>query len=50
ETAAPAHQPSSKPPRPPQPKTVLIPFVEAIVPVVNLEQGYVEIVPPAGLL
>lgn len=31
-------------------KTVLIPFVAAIVPVVNLEQGYVEITPPPGLL
>jgi len=29
---------------------VLIPFVAAIVPVVNLEQGWVEIDPPAGLL
>ncbi|ASC69111.1 putative 16S rRNA-processing protein RimM [Halomicronema hongdechloris C2206] len=40
-------QPSAaeKPPSP-----VLIPFVEAIVPMVNLEQGWVEIDPPAGLL
>ena len=31
-------------------KTVLIPFVEAIVPVVDLERGCVEITPPAGLI
>jgi 16S rRNA processing protein RimM len=31
-------------------RTVLIPFVAAIVPVVNLELGYLEIDPPAGLL
>ncbi|MEO0458596.1 MAG: ribosome maturation factor RimM [Cyanobacteria bacterium P01_A01_bin.114] len=31
-------------------KTVLIPFVEAIVPVVDLEQKRVEITPPAGLI
>lgn len=29
---------------------VLIPFVEAIVPVVDLQQGRIEIAPPAGLL
>ncbi|MFE4105128.1 ribosome maturation factor RimM [Almyronema epifaneia] len=39
-----------KRPKPIKPKTVLIPFVEDIVPVVNLEQGYVEITPPPGLL
>jgi 16S rRNA processing protein RimM len=33
-----------------QPKTVLIPFVEAIVPVVDLQQQRIEITPPAGLL
>jgi 16S rRNA processing protein RimM len=32
------------------PSTVLIPFVEAIVPVVDLVQQRVEITPPAGLL
>ncbi|BFM39324.1 ribosome maturation factor RimM [Synechocystis sp. LKSZ1] len=32
------------------PKTVLIPFVQAIVPVVDLSQGRLEILPPAGLL
>jgi 16S rRNA processing protein RimM len=32
------------------PKTVLIPFVQAIVPVVDLDQGRIEILPPAGLL
>lgn len=31
-------------------RSVLIPFVEAIVPVVDLNQGRVEITPPAGLL
>lgn len=30
--------------------TVLIPFVEAIVPIVDLEQKRVEITPPAGLI
>jgi 16S rRNA processing protein RimM len=29
---------------------VLIPFVKAIVPEVNLEQGFVVIDPPSGLL
>jgi 16S rRNA processing protein RimM len=29
---------------------VLIPFVEPIVPVVDLEQGRIEITPPAGLI
>jgi 16S rRNA processing protein RimM len=33
-----------------QPPPLLIPFVDEIVPVVNLEQGYVEITPPEGLL
>lgn len=32
------------------PRTVLIPFVEAIVPVVDLAQARVEITPPAGLI
>ncbi|MFG6099378.1 ribosome maturation factor RimM [Leptothoe sp. ISB3NOV94-8A] len=31
-------------------RTVLIPFVEAIVPVVDLTQGRVEITPPGGLI
>ncbi len=31
-------------------KTVLIPFVKAIAPVVDLETGRIEITPPAGLL
>lgn len=31
-------------------KTVLIPFVKAIVPVVDIENGRVEITPPPGLL
>ncbi|MBL1179433.1 ribosome maturation factor RimM [Pantanalinema sp. GBBB05] len=29
---------------------VLIPFVKAIVPIVDLEQGRIEITPPAGLI
>jgi 16S rRNA processing protein RimM len=33
-----------------KPLKVLIPFVEAIVPVVDLEQGRIEILPPPGLL
>jgi 16S rRNA processing protein RimM len=33
-----------------QQKTVLIPFVKAIAPVVNLEVGRIEITPPPGLL
>ena len=34
----------------PKPKTVLIPFVKAIAPVVDLENGRVEVTPPPGLL
>jgi 16S rRNA processing protein RimM len=39
-------------PRPPKSKStkVLIPFVNEIVPVVDLEQGRIEISPPPGLL
>ncbi|MDB9518163.1 ribosome maturation factor RimM [Roseofilum reptotaenium CS-1145] len=33
-----------------RPKTVLIPFVEEIVPVVDLEKGKIEITPPEGLI
>ena len=33
-----------------KPKTVLIPFVEAIVPVVDLKKGQIEITPPEGLI
>ena len=39
-----------KPKRTQQPKTWLIPFVKAIVPVVDLSQNRVEIIPPKGLL
>jgi 16S rRNA processing protein RimM len=35
---------------PAKPRTVLVPFVPAIVPVVDLAAGYIEIDPPAGLL
>jgi 16S rRNA processing protein RimM len=34
----------------PQPATVLIPFVKAIAPVVDLQQRRIEITPPPGLL
>ncbi|MEM9806774.1 MAG: ribosome maturation factor RimM [Cyanobacteria bacterium P01_D01_bin.56] len=33
-----------------KPRTILIPFVEAIVPIVDLAQGRVEITPPTGLI
>lgn len=54
--ASAANQPAPKPTakasksKEPRPKTVLIPFVESIVPVVDLAEGYVSITPPAGLL
>jgi len=35
---------------PDKPATVLIPFVKAIAPVVDLQNGRIEITPPAGLL
>ena len=34
----------------PQAKNLLIPFVKAIAPVVDLENGRIEIIPPSGLL
>ena len=37
-------------PKSPKPVKVLIPFVKAIVPVVDLQNGRVEITPPVGLL
>lgn len=37
-------------PSPPKPVTTLIPFVNEIVPIVNLEQGRIEITPPPGLI
>lgn len=36
--------------KPSKPVTVLIPFVDEIVPVVDLENGRIEITPPQGLL
>lgn len=33
-----------------QPKTVLIPFVKEIVPIVDLEQKRIEVIPPRGLI
>ncbi|BAU67121.1 16S rRNA processing protein RimM [Stanieria sp. NIES-3757] len=37
-------------PKPNKPVTILIPFVKEIVPIVDLEKGKIEIIPPAGLL
>jgi 16S rRNA processing protein RimM len=37
-------------PKPTKPPTVMIPFVKAIVPVVDIERGRIEINPPLGLL
>ncbi len=42
--------PSKFPQNPKSPKTVLIPFVRAIAPVVDLEGNRIEITPPEGLL
>jgi 16S rRNA processing protein RimM len=42
-------QPENQKPRS-QPATVLIPFVKEIVPVVDLQQGRIEVTPPPGLL
>ncbi|MDX2239646.1 MAG: ribosome maturation factor RimM [Leptolyngbyaceae cyanobacterium bins.302] len=36
--------------QPPTPKTVLIPFVKEIVPIVDLHQRRIEITPPLGLI
>lgn len=36
--------------KPPKPKTVLIPFVKEIAPVVDLQNGRIEVTPPPGLL
>ncbi len=36
--------------KPKAPKTLLIPFVEAIVPVVDISKGRIEITPPPGLV
>ncbi|MEO0886363.1 MAG: ribosome maturation factor RimM [Cyanobacteria bacterium J06648_10] len=33
-----------------KPKTLLIPFVEDIVPIVDIESGWIEITPPPGLI
>jgi 16S rRNA processing protein RimM len=35
---------------PRKPQTVMVPFVEEIVPVIDLEEGYIEINPPVGLM
>jgi 16S rRNA processing protein RimM len=35
---------------PPKPRRLLIPFVEAIVPEVNLAEGWIGLTPPPGLL
>lgn len=46
----PAETTGSKKSQSPQPMPLLVPFVHEIVPVVDLEAGYVEINPPTGLL
>ena len=47
---APAGKKGKTKAKPAAPATVLIPFVKEIVPVVDLQAGRVEVVPPAGLL
>ncbi|PSB06061.1 ribosome maturation factor RimM [filamentous cyanobacterium CCP2] len=42
--------PKNRKPKSKQPKTVLIPFVKAIVPVVDIAQKRIEITPPDGLI
>jgi 16S rRNA processing protein RimM len=45
--------PAASPPAGGQPapgRRVLIPFVEAIVPIVNLQEGWIGLTPPPGLL
>ncbi|MEB3283186.1 MAG: ribosome maturation factor RimM [Lyngbya sp.] len=44
------HPPTSRKKRQQKPKTVLIPFVEEIVPVVDFKKGQIEITPPEGLI
>lgn len=44
------YSPTAEKPNSPKPRKVLVPFVTAIVPVVNLAERYLEIDPPAGLL
>ncbi|MBE9135915.1 ribosome maturation factor RimM [Nodosilinea sp. LEGE 07088] len=44
------YSPKAEKSEPAKTRTVLVPFVPAIVPVVNLAEGYLEIDPPAGLL
>lgn len=46
----PPTQKKRRKPKPPRPATVLIPFVEAIVPVVDLARQRLEVLPPLGLL
>ncbi|HEY9641800.1 MAG TPA: ribosome maturation factor RimM [Coleofasciculaceae cyanobacterium] len=48
-SASPA-PPQSDPSSPTKPQKVLIPFVEAIVPLVDLQQRRIEITPPPGLI
>jgi 16S rRNA processing protein RimM len=46
-----APSPSAATGGPPAPgRRVLIPFVEAIVPLVNLQEGWIGLTPPPGLL
>jgi 16S rRNA processing protein RimM len=44
------HKKRARKPKIPQPKTLLIPFVKEIVPVVDFDKGQVEITPPDGLI
>lgn len=48
--AAPASPKKRRRKRKPRPATVLIPFVEAIVPIVDLKQQHLAVLPPPGLL
>lgn len=48
--AAPANKKKRRRKQKPRPATVLIPFVEAIVPIVDLRQQRLEVLPPLGLL
>jgi 16S rRNA processing protein RimM len=50
ELAAAASQPPATGGQPPSGRRVLIPFVEAIVPLVNLKEGWIGVTPPPGLL
>lgn len=44
------HRRAKRAQKPKQPKTLLIPFVEDIVPIVDISAGRIEITPPPGLI